>query len=406
MNATSLNRNFSILKQSLTAIIGNTGYFVKIVCLIVIIGYGLSFSEYAVDVLSVTPGYILPPRFWLWTAFTHCFLEIRLWQVCVDLVTLGLCGKLIEPLWGNYEMVFFFLLVNVCVAFISALFYLIIYMITFNTDVLFLVHIQGMAGYIAGLSVAVKQIMPDHVLIHTRTPLGKITNRHIPLLLFVTSCLLYICHLLEGLYATMIGCGVAVSWVYLRFYQLHSNGSRGDLADTFKFSSIEFTCFNIFLVRILIFFPTVLQPPVQVVADWIFSCFVKLKICRKAVRRYDVGAPTSISISLPGMDPILRKTKIQKALKLLTERLNQQQTESGESWPTMEENQSLLSGGMSDFQAPTHSSNAGSSSSSTLQKQHKTVTLSLPLDSNAVLPTASVSANSQHNRTAITSLYR
>ena len=35
---------------------------------------------------------------------------------------------------------------------------------------------------IPGVSIAVKQVMPDHVLV--RTPLGKITNRNIPLSVF------------------------------------------------------------------------------------------------------------------------------------------------------------------------------------------------------------------------------
>ena len=108
----TLFRNLPVIQQSLVAIIGNTGLFVKLVCILVLIGYGLSFSDGAVEVLSVTPGYLLPPTFYVWTAFTHCFLEARLWQVCVDLVTLGLCGKLIEPLWGSFEMVLFFLLVT------------------------------------------------------------------------------------------------------------------------------------------------------------------------------------------------------------------------------------------------------------------------------------------------------
>jgi hypothetical protein len=30
---------------------------------------------------------------------------------------------------------------------------------------------------------------------------------------------------------------------------------------------------------------------------------VKVKICQKTVKRYDVGAPSSITISLPGTDP-------------------------------------------------------------------------------------------------------
>lgn len=34
--------------------------------------------------------------------------------------------------------------------------------------------------------------------------------------------------LVEGSYCTMFGSGLVISWIYLRFYQLHANGSRGD----------------------------------------------------------------------------------------------------------------------------------------------------------------------------------
>ncbi|XP_064082745.1 transmembrane protein 115-like [Macrobrachium nipponense] len=373
-SATVVFRNLPVIKHSLIAVIGNTGLFVKFVCVLLIIGYGLSFSESAVDVLSVTPGYLLPPTFWLWTAFTHCFLEVRLWQVCVDLVTLGLCGKLIEPLWGSFEMVLFFLLVNVCVAFISALFYLIIYMCTFNPEVLFSVQINGMAGYIAGLSVAVKQIMPDHVLLHTRTPLGKITNRHVPLLLFITALLLYLCHLLEGLYTTMIGCGIAVSWVYLRFYQVHSNGTRGDMADTFAFSC---------------FFPTVMQPPIQVVGNSVHACLVRAKVCRRPIRKYDVGAPSTIAISLPGMDPHDAERRRKKALLLLSERLNQQQSggDREEAWPLMEEAPaSRTQSPIPSLQPSTHT---------TLPvKSSKSVTIALPSEPQETLSQPSVPSTS------------
>ena len=228
--------NLTTAKHTLVALVTNTSLFVKSVCVLILVGYCLSFIESSLSAFSVTPGYLLPPRFWLWTAFTHCFLEVRLWQVCVDMVTLGLCGKLIEPLWGGTEMVLFFLLVNIVVAFLSAFYYLLLYIFVFNPSVLFEVHIQGMAGYIAGLSVAVKQAMPDHVLIHTHTPLGKISNRHVPLLLIVSTFVLYSLNILEGQYTTMIVSGIGVSWIYLRFYQVHSNGSRGDMADSFNFS--------------------------------------------------------------------------------------------------------------------------------------------------------------------------
>ena len=53
-----------------------------------------------------------------------------------------------------------------------------------------------------------------------------------------------------------------ISWIYLRFYQMHANGSRGDTADGFAFAS---------------FFPNVIQPPVAVFGNTIFSLLGKWK---------------------------------------------------------------------------------------------------------------------------------
>lgn len=230
----TFSRNIPYLKQQFVALLGNTSTSVKFICGVVLVSYCLSYSQDAVNVLSVTPGFLMPPSFWVWTAFTFCFLEVHFWEVLVDIVTVGLCGKLIEPLWGQMEMLTFFAIVNLGVAVLSTTFYFFLYMCTFNTDLLFTVHIHGLAGYIAGVSVAVKQIMPDLVLI--KTPLGKLSNRNVPLIVFFTSLTLWLIGLLEGTYPTMFLSGLLVSWLYLRFYQRHTNGSRGDMADYFTFA--------------------------------------------------------------------------------------------------------------------------------------------------------------------------
>ena len=74
---------------------------------------------------------------------THCYLEIHWWEVAVDLVTLILVGKLLEPLWGALEMITFFFVVNAGVGVFSAVFYYFLYMVTFNEQLLFQVHIHG-----------------------------------------------------------------------------------------------------------------------------------------------------------------------------------------------------------------------------------------------------------------------
>ncbi|NXP80916.1 TM115 protein, partial [Ramphastos sulfuratus] len=109
------------------------------------------------------------------------------------------------------------------------------------------------------------------------------------------------------------------SWVYLRFYQRHSRG-RGDMSDHFAFAT---------------FFPEILQPVVGLVANVVHSILVKVKVCRKTVKRYDVGAPSSITISLPGTDPQDAERRRQLALKALNERLKRVEDQS--AWPSMED---------------------------------------------------------------------
>ncbi|XP_054276288.1 transmembrane protein 115-like [Macrosteles quadrilineatus] len=301
-----LNRNLPYIRQQLLALVGNTSVFVKFICVAVIVTYFLSFSEEAVKVISVTPGFLLPPVFWIWTAFTFCFLEIHFWEVCVDIITVGLCGKLIEPLWGAFEMMTFFAIVNVGVALLSSVFYLLLYMCTFNTDLLFSIQIHGLSGYIAGISVAVKQIMPDHLI--AKTPLGKISNKNIPMLILFIYICLWLLGLCERTNPTMFASGLLVSWIYLRFYQYHTNGSRGDMADNFTFAS---------------FFPNVLQPPIGVVSNTVYSGLVRIGLCRKTVRKFDLAAaPTGVTVTLPGNDPQDMERRRQIALKALSERLS------------------------------------------------------------------------------------
>jgi len=129
----------------------------------------------------------------------------------------------------------------------------------------------------------------------------------VPLTVLITSVITWAIGLLEGVYCTMFGSGIVISWTYLRFYQRHSNGSRGDPAENFNFAS---------------FFPNVLQPAISVVANSMFEFFVKVGLCRKQVKRFtDSSGPSSIQISLPGSDPSDAERRRQKALKLLSERL-------------------------------------------------------------------------------------
>ncbi|XP_076468607.1 transmembrane protein 115-like [Babylonia areolata] len=312
------NSRMHFFKEQISAALGKSSVVVKTVAFAMIIGYLLSFIASAVPFMTVIPGYVLPPNARVYSFFMFCFVELHFWHVIVDIAVVVLCGKLLEPMWGAPDMLLFFVVVNLGVGLMTALSYFAAYLVTLNEDHLFDVQIYGLAGYIAGFCVAVKQVMPDHCVM--TMPFGKLRNSHIPLSLLSVTIVLRLMGALPGPYPIMFGWGIVVSWVYLRFYQKHTNGNRGDMGENFTFSS---------------FFPSQLQPVVGVVSNTVFSFLVRVKVCKKPQRRYDVSSPTTITVTLPGVEPHDAERRKQLALKALNDRLNK--ADSNLAWPSMED---------------------------------------------------------------------
>lgn len=309
-----------MMKENLSNVVGKSSVVVKSVAFTMIIGYLLSFATTSIPHITITPGYVMPPNFRIYSFISYCFVELHFWHVIADIAVIFLFGKLLEPLWGAPDMLLFFIIVNLGVGVMTAFLYIFIYLVSLSEEYLFDVHIYGLAGYIAGFCVAVKQVMPDHCL--ATLPFGKLRNTHIPLTLLTLIILLRIAGLLPGSYPYMFGSGIIVSWVYLRFYQKHTNGNRGDMADTFSFAS---------------FFPSQFQPLIAVISNSIFAGLVKIKLCKKPQRRYDVSSPTTVTVTLPGTEPHDAERRKQLALKALNERLNKPDTTP--NWPTLEEDE-------------------------------------------------------------------
>lgn len=70
------------------------------------------------------------------------------------------------------------------------------------------------------------------------------------------------------------------------------------------------------------FFPNVIQPPISVVANSIHSCFVRIGLCKKVVRKFDMSNPTGVTVSVPNADHHDMERRRQIALKALSERLS------------------------------------------------------------------------------------
>uniref|UniRef100_A0A8C8RT73 Transmembrane protein 115 n=1 Tax=Pelusios castaneus TaxID=367368 RepID=A0A8C8RT73_9SAUR len=312
-----MNRYLPVARQHFLAVLASTSVVVKSICATVILLYLLSFAADTVFALGVTPGYLFPPNFWIWTLATHSVVEKHIWDVGISLATVVLAGRLLEPLWGALELLIFFAVVNIAVGLLGAFAYLLTYMGSFNLSYLFTVRIHGMLGFLGGVLVALKQTMGDSTVL--KVP--QVRMKVVPMLLLLILAVLRLATLIESNVLASYGFGVLSSWIYLRFYQRHSRG-RGDMSDHFAFAT---------------FFPEILQPVVGLVANLVHGILVKVKVCRKTVKRYDVGAPSSITISLPGTDPQDAERRRQLALKALNERLKRVEDQS--AWPSMEDDE-------------------------------------------------------------------
>lgn len=67
-------------------------------------------------------------------------------------------------------------------------------------------------------------------------PLTHLCFRNIPFIVMVISLILWAVGLLDSVFPIMFNSGTFVSWIYLRFYQKHSNRGFGDGSESFTFA--------------------------------------------------------------------------------------------------------------------------------------------------------------------------
>ncbi|UJR27239.1 hypothetical protein I4U23_008534 [Adineta vaga] len=179
--------------------------------------------------------------------------------------------------------------------------------------------IYGLAAFIGAYSVVIKQIMPDTVL--ATTPFFKLKQDHVPLLIVLVSIGLWLARAVPIHFLIMLSFGIVISWTYLRFFQNHQNGTKGDMSATFSFAS---------------FFPSPIAPIISVLANTIFEIFVQLKLCKPFVKKYNAASSSSLTITIPGPEAADADRRRQKALKALNDRMKAKEP-ANEAWPDLDD---------------------------------------------------------------------
>lgn len=109
-----------------------------------------------------------------------------------------------------------------------------------------------MAAIGSGILVAIKQFLPDVVLIPT--PFGRIKNNHLPGLSIGCSFILWVFGMVRGTIILQTILGIQIGWTYLRFYQAqHETNEIGDHSEHFAWATYVIILFELFLSEFVSF---------------------------------------------------------------------------------------------------------------------------------------------------------
>lgn len=338
-------RSLANIHLSFAGIVYNLGITAKIGCSLLSMFFMLSFLFNPLKPLAVTPGYLIPPNFWIWTLVTHPFIETQSLLFICSIAFIVVSSNALESSFGTAKLSIYYAIICVLSAVLSAMFYLFMYILTFNLDYLFGVHIAGLGGLLGGSLVAIKQAYSDHLVIGA---IGLQVKDTTLLTLFALTAL-KLAGFLRGSYLTAYTFGVIVGWIYLRFYQNHSRG-RGDQSEKFAFKY---------------FFPVAVHGPIGLISDILYTFLLKVRICRKTVYRYDVGAPSNITLSLSGVNALDAERRRNKAIKALDERLKKSTSDSSAAaWPSLNDDEEASETGKEEASNASGNAKNGNESSS------------------------------------------
>ncbi|VDM38889.1 unnamed protein product [Toxocara canis] len=309
----------SIQLNSMMDALKKTQPFFQIGFAVLSIGAFLSLFQATFGVLSMTGGQMV--SFELWRLITSFIVERNPILLLWSLWCLRMASLIIEPVWGDIELLRYFAIVQVLSSLLIALISLLSYIIVKDYSFFYHAEVSGASALCAALYVAIKQFLPDSILL--TTAIGRLKNNHLPGCALLGVCVLTVCGAVRPLVVLQVMLGVQLGWTYLRFYQAHEDGEpKGDSSDHFAWATL---------------FPSKLQPFMAVISGMVFSVLIRLRMCKPIVRHVDVARLDSVNIILPGLQTRDTERRRQKALRDLTERLSRAQRVETGSWPDMED---------------------------------------------------------------------
>ncbi|CAD5225092.1 unnamed protein product [Bursaphelenchus xylophilus] len=273
------------------------------------IGFLLSLINPIYNFFSYTPSSLFLLH--IWRPFTAAITETNVFLLLWSVLAFHQLTEVISPLWGLNEVLKFCLIVHFVTLFALSMIALGFFALFGAVDFFYFAHLNGLAPVNVAALVAIKQFLPDTVLITTSK--GRLKNNHLPLSSLTLVIIAYLVGLVRYGVIFQTAMGIQVSWTYLRFIQKRElrQGEKGDQSDHFAWHTL---------------FPRITQPFFQGIGKIAYRSLFKLRLLKKVDRMIlpQVNEDTMFELDLDRE----AERKRQIALRELQARLMQQKRAS------------------------------------------------------------------------------
>ncbi|KAL5112804.1 hypothetical protein TcWFU_008774 [Taenia crassiceps] len=180
---------------------------------------------------------------------------------------------------------------------------------------LYFTGVHGSSSFVAAVTVVFRQLLCDA----SSNTKAQMTYRYGPVFYLLLIALLQTLDAVPPITLLYSFFGLLCGWTYLRFFQKHTDGKRGDFRGSLSFVSL---------------FPPFFQPLVAIPVNFLYAVFVAFKLCPRIEQQYEVLSASSLSKDVPTVSFSDNERYKRIALQDLNARLGKKQ-EPLEEWPTL-----------------------------------------------------------------------
>ncbi|KAJ1886555.1 hypothetical protein LPJ66_009574 [Kickxella alabastrina] len=216
-------------------------------------------SQDAANIVILRPAMLTS---YPWTLLTTTFVEPNFFFLLYGLFALATVGSFLERQWGTRGYVQVVAVLAIVPVVVATAIVVCIGVAREDSVILYDNRIGGLSALLSGLTVGLKQLVPEHTVKLFRGRLGFRMN---DLPGFYTLIFPIIYTLLDDLPSViLVNVGFLAAFVFLRFYRYESNGGvRGDRSEAFAFCT---------------FFPEFVRPVVRRLDGVVYWLAVKLRL--------------------------------------------------------------------------------------------------------------------------------